>query len=115
MDGLNSRTSQKNIRQPRPVKYSPSSGSSGGGADSASNGVGADNITEFCKSPLLAFRILQEPGSYASTATVRLDTSANVGTDCELVCAAIHQKVFEAYWQDGETFPSRVVVDDVLN
>jgi hypothetical protein len=82
---------------------------------SASNGVGADNITEFCKSPLLAFRILQEPGSYASTATVRLDTSANVGTDCELVCAAIHQKVFEAYWQDGETFPSRVVVDDVLN
>ena len=82
---------------------------------SASNGVGADNITEFCKSPLLAFRILQDPGSYASTAIVRLDTSANVGTDCELVFACIHQKVFEAYWQDGESFPSRVVVDDVLN
>ena len=33
----------------------------------------------------------------------------------ELVVAVIHQRVFEAFWNDGETFPSRVVVDDVLN
>jgi hypothetical protein len=33
----------------------------------------------------------------------------------ELVVAVIHQRVFEAFWNGGETFPSRVVVDDVLN
>ena len=33
----------------------------------------------------------------------------------ELVVGIIHQRVFEAFWNDGETFPSRVVVDDVLN
>ena len=82
---------------------------------SASNGVGGDSLSEFCKSPLAAFRVLQDPGSYASTAIVRMETKADVGTDAELVVACVHQKVFEAYWQDGETFPSRVVVDDVLN
>ena len=58
---------------------------------------------------------LQDPGSYASTAIIRMETKADLGTDAELVVACVHQKVFEAYWQDGETFPSRVVVDDVLN
>ena len=38
---------------------------------SASNGVGGDSMTEFAKSPLVAFRVLQEPGAYASTAFVR--------------------------------------------
>ena len=33
----------------------------------------------------------------------------------ELVVAVIHQKVFEAFWNDGETFPSRLVTDDILN
>ena len=82
---------------------------------SPSNGVGGDSLTEFCKSPLAAFRVLQDPGSYASTAIIRMETKADLGTDAELVVACVHQKVFEAYWQDGETFPSRVVVDDVLN
>ena len=33
----------------------------------------------------------------------------------ELVVAVIHQRVFEAFWENSETFPSRIVVDDVLN
>lgn len=33
----------------------------------------------------------------------------------ELVVGVIHQRVLEAFWSDGETFPSRIVVDDVLN
>ena len=82
---------------------------------SASSAVGGDSLTEFCKSPLASFRVLQDPGSYSSTAVVRMETKADVGTDAELVVACVHQKVFEAYWTDGETFPGRVVVDDVLN
>jgi hypothetical protein len=83
---------------------------------SASNGVGGDSMTEFAKSPLAAFRVLQEPGAYASTAIVRLETAgANTDANTEMVLWCIHQKVFEAFWSDGESFPSRVVVDDVLN
>ena len=33
----------------------------------------------------------------------------------ELVVAVIHQRVFEAFWNDSDTFPSRIVCDDVLN
>ena len=36
----------------------------------------------------------------------------------ELVVGVVHQKVLEAFWdgRDGpDTFPTRVVVDDVLN
>ncbi len=83
---------------------------------SASNGVGMDSLTEFAKSPLMAFRILQEPGAYASTLTVRMDTHGrNTDTNTEMLVWCIHQKVFEAFWADGEAFPSKVVVDDVLN
>ena len=83
---------------------------------SASNGVGMDSLTEFAKSPLIAFRILQEPGAYASTLTVRMDThGSNTDPNTEMLVWCIHQKVFEAFWTDGEAFPSKVVVDDVLN
>lgn len=44
-----------------------------------------------------------------------MQTKADVGTDAELVLACVHQRVFEAFWSEGETFPSKVVVDDVLN
>eukprot|EP01043_Picozoa_sp_COSAG02_P125316 COSAG02_NODE_62462_length_266_cov_0.473054_1_plen_72_part_10 len=72
-------------------------------------------MTEFAKSPLAAFRVLQEPGAYASTAIVRMETNgANVDANTEMVLWCIHQKVFEAFWSEGETFPSKVVVDDVL-
>ena len=27
----------------------------------------------------------------------------------------VHQKVLEAFWDGPDTFPTRVVVDDVLN
>ncbi len=82
---------------------------------SASNGVGADSLTEFATSPLFAFRVLQEPGAYASTATIRMQMHELADADDELVVWAIHQRVFEAFWSEGESFPSRVVVDDVLN
>ena len=82
---------------------------------SVSNGLGSDSLTEFAKSPVLAWRILQDPGSYSSTASLRFSVASAVGADCEIVMACIHQRVFEAYWQDGESAPSRVIVDDVLN
>ena len=82
---------------------------------SSNTGVGSDSLTEFVKSPLACFRILQEPGSYASTAIVRMETKANLPADSELVMWVVHQKVFEAFWDQGETFPSRIVVDSVLN
>ena len=83
---------------------------------SASNGVGGDSMTEFAKSPLAAFRVLQEPGAYASTAIVRMETDGeDMDTSTEMVMWCIHQKVFEAFWNDGETFVNKVIVDDVLN
>ena len=73
-------------------------------------------MTEFAKSPLAAFRVLQEPGAYASTAIVRMETDGEeMDTSTEMVMFCIHQKVFECWWADGESAPSRVLVDDVLN
>ena len=72
-------------------------------------------MTEFAKSPLVAFRVLQEPGAYASTATVRMSTKTAAATTTEMVVWVIHQKVFDAFWSEGESFPSKIVVDDVLN
>ena len=51
---------------------------------SVSNGLG-DSLSEFAKSPLLAWRILQDPGSYSSTASLRFSVASTVGTDCEIV------------------------------
>ena len=82
---------------------------------SASNGVGADSLTEFAKSVLIPIRVLQDPGSYASTATLRFETKAALPANTELVLWVIHQRVFEAFWEQGQSQPSRVIVDDVLN
>ena len=86
---------------------------------SYSNGVGGEgsSLTSWTKSPLIAVRCLQDPGAYASTATLRFDLKAAITADdnAELVLWCIHSKVFEAFWDGSETFPSRVVVDDVLN
>ena len=86
---------------------------------SAMNGVGGEgaSITSWTKSPLLAIRCLQEPGAYSSTATLRFDlkTALNAGDNAELVVWIVHQRVLECFFESGETFPSRVVVDDVLN
>ena len=47
---------------------------------------------------------------------VRMETNGkDTDNNTEMVLWCIHQKVFEAFWSDGETFPSKVVVDDVLN
>ena len=55
-------------------------------------------MTEFAKSPLAAFRVLQEPGAYASTAIVRMETDGvDMDTSTEMVLWCIHQKVFEAF------------------
>ena len=94
------------------------------------------SMSEWAAQPLLAYRILQDPGAYADTLTLRFDLQnalSSTGLPSEdqlrvrdpaakpykempeLVVGIIHQRVFEAFWNDGETFPSRVVVDDVLN
>jgi hypothetical protein len=82
---------------------------------SYSNGVGGDSLTEFVQSPLVPFRILQSKGEYSSTALIRLETKGNLPANSELVLWVIHSKVFEAFWQHGEIFLNRVIVDDVLN
>ena len=65
----------------------------------------------------MAFRVLQDPGSYASTATVRFEPASPIlATDnVEIVMWIVHQRVFEAFWEQGQSQPSRVIVDDVLN
>ena len=67
-------------------------------------------------SVILAARVLQDPGSYASTATVRFTTKADIeDTDnAELVFWVISTRVLECFWSQGETFPDRVIVDSVL-
>jgi hypothetical protein len=82
---------------------------------SYSSGVGGDSLTEFVQSPLVPFRILQSKGEYSSTALIRLETKGDLPANSELVLWVIHSKVFEAFWQQGEIFPNRVIVDDVLN
>eukprot|EP01047_Picozoa_sp_COSAG01_P025880 COSAG01_NODE_1650_length_9626_cov_46.037367_2_plen_527_part_00 len=82
---------------------------------SYSSGVGGDSLTEFVTSPLVPFRILQSKGEYSSTALIRLETKGDLPANSELVLWVIHSKVFEAFWQQGEIFPNRVIVDDVLN
>jgi hypothetical protein len=107
-----------------------------GGSATNGNGGALANLTGWTSAPILAHRILQDPGAYADTLTLRFDlktglTSTDMATDAqlrlrdttakpykempELVVGVIHQRVFEAFWSEGETFPSRVVVDDVLN
>ena len=83
------------------------------------NGVGGEgaSLTSWTKSPIIATRCLQDPGAYASTATLRftLDSALTAADDAELVVWAVHSRVLEMFWDSGETFPSRVLVDDVLN
>ena len=43
-----------------------------------------------------------------------MSTHAEIRKHTEMVMWCIHQKVFEAFWSEGESFPSKVVVDDVL-
>ena len=86
---------------------------------SYANGIGGEgaSLTSWTKSPLLAVRCLQDPGAYSSTATLRfeLKNALDAGDSAELVVWIIHQRVLEAFFESGETFPSRVLVDDVLN
>ena len=41
--------------------------------------------------------------------------AAAAAAAAKLVVGVIHQRVFEAFWSEGETFVNRIVVDDVLN
>jgi hypothetical protein len=85
---------------------------------SYANGVGGEgsSLTSWTKSPILAARCLQDPGSYASTCTVRFTTKADIeaADNAELVFWVISTRVMEAFWSSGETFPDRVIVDTVL-
>ena len=61
--------------------------------------------------------MLQDPGAYASTLTLRFNTKADLAaTDHpELVLWTISSEVVEMFWDSQETFPSRVIKDSVLN
>jgi hypothetical protein len=73
-------------------------------------------MTSWKNSVILAARVLQDPGSYASTATVRFTTKADIedADNAELVFWVISTRVLECFWSQGETFPDRVMVDSVL-
>jgi hypothetical protein len=61
--------------------------------------------------------MLQDPGAYASTLTLRFNTKTDLAaTDHpELVLWTISSEVVEMFWDSQETFPSRVIKDSVLN
>lgn len=86
---------------------------------SYANGVGGEgaSLTSWTKSPLIAVRMLQDPGAYASTLTLRFNTKTalDAGDNAELVLWTISSEVVEMFWGSGETFPDRVIKDSVLN
>ena len=86
---------------------------------SYANGVGGEgaSLTSWTKSPLIAVRMLQDPGAYASTLTLRFNTKTalEAADNAELVLWTISSEVVEMFWDSGETFPSRVIKDSVLN
>ena len=107
-----------------------------GGSATNGNGGAMASLSEWTKAPILAYRILQDPGAYADTLTLRFDlktalSATDMPTDDqlrvrdpdkkpykampELVVGVVHQRVFEAFYDGPDTFPTRVVVDDVLN
>ena len=61
--------------------------------------------------------MLQDPGAYASTLTLRFNTKTDLATGDhpELVLWTISSEVVEMFWDSQETFPSRVIKDSVLN
>ena len=83
------------------------------------NGVGGEgaSLTSWTKSPLIAVRMLQDPGAYVSTLTLRFTTKTALAAEdnAELVLWTISSEVVEMFWDSGETFPSRVIKDSVLN
>jgi hypothetical protein len=86
---------------------------------SYANGVGGEgaSLTSWTKSPLIAVRMLQDPGAYASTLTLRFNTKTALAAEDypELVLWTISSEVVEMFWDSQETFPSRVIKDSVLN
>ena len=86
---------------------------------SYANGVGGEgaSLTSWTKSPLIAVRMLQDPGAYASTLTLRFNLKAalDAADNAELVLWTISSEVVEMFWDGGETFPNRVIKDSVLN
>jgi hypothetical protein len=78
------------------------------------DGAGAMSYSEWCEAPLLCFRILQNPSEYSSTISLKFSTQNPVPANTTLLVFAIHSKVFEAEWNQGENMPSKVVVDEIL-
>eukprot|EP01043_Picozoa_sp_COSAG02_P033311 COSAG02_NODE_2266_length_9286_cov_2.788723_11_plen_545_part_00 len=78
------------------------------------DGAGAMSYSEWCEAPLLCFRILQNPSEYSSTISLKFSTQNPVPANTTLMVFAIHSKVFEAEWNQGENMPSKVVVDEIL-
>lgn len=79
------------------------------------DGTGAMGYTEWCESPLLCFRILQNPGEYSSTISLKFSTQAQVDAGTTLMVFCLHSKVFEAEWAEGSEQPTKVLVDEVLS
>ena len=78
------------------------------------DGVSAMSYSEWCKAPLLCFRVLQNPAEYASTVNVRFTTHVASLASQSMLMFCLHSKCFEAEWQAGETNPSKVLVDEIL-
>ena len=70
---------------------------------------------EWCESPLLCFRILQNPGEHSSTISLKFSTQAQVEAGTTLMVFCLHSEVFEAEWAEGSEQPIKVLVDEVLS
>jgi hypothetical protein len=78
------------------------------------DGTSALSYSDWCKAPLLCFRVLQNPQEYSSTVNVTFTTHTASLASQSLLCFCLHSKVFEAEWNQGETNPSKILVDEIL-
>jgi hypothetical protein len=78
------------------------------------DGTGAMSYTEWCESPLLCFRILQNPGEFSSTVSLKFTTQGQVPAGTTLMLFCLHSKVFEAEWSDPGGMPTKVLTDEIL-
>ena len=78
------------------------------------NGRGRErHLSYFVKPPIQPASCRNS--SLSATLAGRVNFARAYVSQPELVVGVVHQKVLEAFWDGPDTFPTRVVVDDVLN
>ena len=82
---------------------------------SIGNATGSQNLSEWQKDPLFAFRIMGDRSSAAQNLTVRAQFSAQVAADVDLLVWCIGTNVVESTYDDDASFqPTSVSVQEVI-